>query len=311
MRTIATSLLAVMWMIFTVSYAASFSPASKCSTRSIATSIGVARPPNFATSSILRSGPKSGRITSNSSLLLLLSRDVNRKKNDGRTTSAPTNALLAVPGIGPEGCSLPSPSRVNTLPEPIQAIIVLAIFAALGLSSVAFSSFLDDITLKYEWVQSWRYTWPLLGVIYTAAGVTHFTLESEYINIYPQKGAWGFWYLPGSPKFHVQWTGIAEILGGLGLVIGGAYDAFMPVWGECPNVLTSAGIGSDAAAGLLLLTAAVTPANVYMYTHGAKLPMDGPDVPVVGHLIRGIMQVVLFGLLYQMGQGSFDALLSS
>lgn len=223
--------------------------------------------------------------------------------------SEKNNAVLVVPGIGPEGCALPSPSRVNTLPEPIQAIIVFAIFATLGVSSVAFSSFLDDITLKYEWVQTWRYTWPLLGVIYMAAGVTHFTLESEYINIYPKKGAWGFWYLPGSPKFHVQWTGIAEILGGLGLLIGGAYDAFMPVWGECPNVLTSAGIGSDAAAGLLLLTVAVTPANVYMYTHGAKLPMDGQDVPVLGHLIRGIMQVVLFGLLYQMGQGSFDAVL--
>ena len=109
----------------------------------------------------------------------------------------------------------------------------------------------------------------------------------------------------------MQWTGIAEFLGGLGLLIGGAYDFWMPVWGECPNVLTSAGIGSDAAAGLLILTAVVTPANVFMYTHGAKLPIDGPEVPVVGHLIRGIMQVVLFGLLYQMGQGTFDILLNA
>ena len=64
-------------------------------------------------------------------------------------------------------------------------------------------------------------------------------------------------------------------------------------------------------AGLLLLTAAVTPANIFMYTHGAKLPIDGPEVPIVGHAIRGAMQVVLFGLLYQMGQGTFDALLSA
>ena len=64
-------------------------------------------------------------------------------------------------------------------------------------------------------------------------------------------------------------------------------------------------------AGLLLLTAAVTPANIYMYTHGAKLPIEGPDVPIVGHAIRGVMQVVLFGLLYQMGQSTFDALLSA
>jgi hypothetical protein len=31
----------------------------------------------------------------------------------------------------------------------------------------------------------------------------------------------------------------------------------------------------------------------------------------VGHLIRGVMQVVLFGLLYQMGQGTFDDLLKA
>jgi len=239
-------------------------------------------------------------------------------QNTSTSTSAffnkkaiPEPEPIAIAGIGPEGCALPSPSGINTLSEPIQASVVLAIFAALGLSTVAFTSFLDAITLNYEWVQTWRYTWPLLGVIYAAAGVTHFTLGKEYENTFPTKGAWGVWYLPGSPQFHVQWTGIAEILGGVGLLIGGAYDAFMPVFGECPNVITSAGIGSDAAAGLLLLTAVVSPANIFMYTHGAKLPMDGPEVPVVGHAIRGIMQVVLFGLLYEMGEGTFDALLNA
>ena len=159
---------------------------------------------------------------------------------------------IAIAGVGEEGCALPSLSGVNTLSEPIQAAIVLGIFAALGVSSVAFSSFLDTITLKYEWVQSWRYTWPLLGVVYAAAGVTHFTLQEQYENIYPSKGSWGIWYLPGSPEFHVKWTGVAEILGGVGLLIGGAYDAFMPVSNDIPNVFTSAGIGSDAAGESLL-----------------------------------------------------------
>lgn len=225
--------------------------------------------------------------------------------------AVPDPEPVAIQGVGSDGCALPSPSGINTLSEPIQASIVLAIFAALGIGSVAFSSFLDTITMNYEWVQTWRYTWPLLGAIYAAAGVTHFTLQEEYENIYPSKGAWGFWYLPGSPTFHVQWTGVAEFLGGVGLLIGGAFDAFGPVWADCPNVITSAGIGSDAAAGLLLLTAVVTPANIYMYTHGAKLPIEGPEVPVAGHAIRGVMQVVLFGLLYQMGQGTFESLLSA
>ena len=52
-------------------------------------------------------------------------------------------------------------------------------------------------------------------------------------------------------------------------------------------------------------------ANIFMYSHGAKLPIEGPEVPIVGHAIRGVMQVVLFGLLYQMGQSSFDALLNA
>jgi len=223
--------------------------------------------------------------------------------------AAPEPEVVITQGVGVEGCALPSPSGVNTFEESIQASVVLAIFAALGVSTIAFSSFLDTVTMNYEWVQTWRYTWPLLGVIYAAAGVTHFTLEDAYVNIYPSKGAWGFWNLPGSPKFHVQWTGAAEILGGVGLLIGGAFDAFAPVWGNCPNVITSAGIGSDAAAGLLLLTLVVSPANIFMYTHGAKLPIEGPEVPVAGHAIRGVMQVVLFGLLYQMGQGTFDAIL--
>lgn len=217
---------------------------------------------------------------------------------------------IIIQGVGQEGCALPSPSGVNTLSEPIQASIALAIFATLGLSTVAFSSFLDSITAQYEWVQTWRYTWPLLGAIYAAAGVTHFTLQEAYENVYPTKGSWGFWYLPGSPEFHVKWTGAAEILGGVGLLIGGGIDAFGPVWFTCPNIITNAGIGSDAAAGLLLLTAVVTPANLFMYTHGAKLPIDGPEIPVTGHAIRGVMQVVLFGLLYQMGAGTFEQLLA-
>jgi len=195
------------------------------------------------------------------------------------------------------------------LPAPIQAAIFFGIFAVLGVGSSVLSSFLEDITLKYEWVQTWKYTWPLLGVIYAAAGATHFTLQEAYENIYPQRGAWGIWYLPGSPAFHVKWSGVAEVLGGAGLCIGGVLDAFAPVWFTSPNVLTSAGIGSDSAAALLLLTIAVTPANIYMYTHGAKLPIDGPEVPIAGHAIRGIMQIVLFALLYQMGEGTFEALL--
>jgi hypothetical protein len=39
--------------------------------------------------------------------------------------------------------------------------------------------------------------------------------------------------------------------------------------------------------------------------------MDDPGVPMVRHTFCGVMQIILLGLLYQMGEGTFDALLHS
>ena len=101
------------------------------------------------------------------------------------------------------------------------------------------------------------------------------------------QGAWGFWYLPGDPSFHVNWTGVAEIAGGVGCVLG------------------SQNIGPDwllpaSAFGLFLLTAVVSPSNIYMWTHNAaplteeqldELPGGAIDWKV--HVVRGALQVVL------------------
>ena len=96
--------------------------------------------------------------------------------------------------------------------------------------------------------------------------------------------------LPGSPSFHVNWTGVAEIVGGLGvasaLLPGPA--GHVPVW-----------VTSGSAAGLFLLTVAVTPANTYMWTHNAigpgPPPVEGAEpgamvLPWYGHLARGLLQ---------------------
>ena len=218
---------------------------------------------------------------------------------------------LVVEGVGVEGCKLPSPSKINTLPTWVQGKTFVSSFVALALGTQIFSGFLTDITTSYDWVQTWRYTWPLLGAVYVAAGISHFTpFKKEFCNIYPPRGTWGVWYLPGSPEFHVQWTGIAEIAGGLGLLAGVAIDAFAPVYYSSPNFLSQAGLESDSAAALFLLTLAVTPANIYMFTHGAKIDMDGPTLPVSFHAARGVLQVLLLSLLYEMGQGTFQEWLS-
>jgi uncharacterized membrane protein len=192
-----------------------------------------------------------------------------------------------------------------------QQIIVGTIFVALGGCTAVFSAALSYLTVHYEWFQGFRYSWPIvLGAVFALAGVTHFTVADEYKNIYPYRGAWGgLWQLPGTRDFHVSWTGVAELVGGTGLLLGGLLDWLAPVYVSSPNIVTPAGLEADCAAALFVLTWAVTPSNIFMYTHGARLPMEQPPVPVSFHVVRFAMQVVLLGLLFQLGEGAFDALL--
>ena len=123
----------------------------------------------------------------------------------------------------------------------------------------------------------------LLGPIFVAAGAAHFAVD-DFLDIVPPKGAWGgLWQLPGSAKLHVYWTGVAEILGGLGLLLS-------------RPVLHSEQLFSISAAALLALSVAVYPANVYMYTHDVSFPR-GVSMDKEGHLGRFAMQVVLCGVL--------------
>jgi uncharacterized membrane protein len=137
------------------------------------------------------------------------------------------------------------------------------------------------------------------------AGVTHFTLKEEFENIYPARGAWGVWYLPGSKTFHVAWTGVAEFVGGLALALGGLNN-LSPNLLPLPEKLFVGPVAADAALALVALVYAVTPANIYMFTHGARLPIKGPQVGGQFHLIRGIMQVVLVAMLSIVAQPTLE-----
>ena len=96
-------------------------------------------------------------------------------------------------------------------------------------------------------------------------------------------------------------SGVAEIAFGLWLSLA----SLSPLLGfEFPPVLGTS--VSDAATALLLLTIVVTPANIYMYTHGAKLPTESPEVPVAGHFIRGLLQIFLFTIFSILGQPTLD-----
>lgn len=225
-----------------------------------------------------------------------------------RTNENVSTGLSATPGIGPDGCQLPAPSKVNTLPVLAQAKASLGVYAGLALGASLLASALHDASVIFSWWDGFQKTWSVtLGPIFVAAGVSHFLVEDDYCNIYPPPGTWGYWYLPGSAKFHVRWTGVAEILGGLGLLVGGLLTYFDKA--DLFSPLTQAGLVSDSAAALFLLTCVVTPANLYMYTHGARLPMEAPPVPVTFHAIRGVFQILLLALFLELGAPTFEILL--
>lgn len=214
-------------------------------------------------------------------------------------------------GVGDEGCALPSPTRINQMPIPIQVAVFVSVYMALFVSSsllvLGYSNLVSSVPSIAPFILAWEKTFPILGLIFLLAGVTHFTLKQEFENIYPARGAWGIWYLPGSKSFHVEWTGVAECLGGLLLVIGGIQDAFniLPI----PDRLLVGSFASDAAFGLLMLVIAVTPANIYMFTHGARLPIKGPEVGIKFHIIRGALQAIIIAMLTIVAQPTINQIL--
>ena len=198
-------------------------------------------------------------------------------------------------GIG-AGRDLPAPSGINAMPLVQQTLIVLGVFAAVGAGTALLAGPLFGAAKgSFLWNLS-RPTWPILGIIYLAAGVAHFTEAEGFENITPPNGTWGWWFTPFSPRFNVYWTGVVEIFGGSWMLFG----ALAPLAGfTLPAALGP--VVSDAALTLFLLTASVTPANVYALTHGANFPLN-LETPVKAHAIRLAFQPLLLAMMWEMAQ---------
>jgi len=174
------------------------------------------------------------------------------------------------------------PPLIQQSNSQISMIRTLNTIVMISLGSYATSIGLGEMLSHFEWFQSFRYLWPFsIGCLFVFEGT--------------QGGLLPFRVAAGSVE---KWV---AVIGGLGLMIGGAYDAFMPVWSTGPNVFTHAGLNQDSAAILLLL-------SVYWVfgreTRSSQAEKENSNDELA-------LQMLLLGQLYKLGEGTFDEILSN
>jgi uncharacterized membrane protein len=215
---------------------------------------------------------------------------------DDATSTTPSSSSLKAEEPPPR----PDPSvLIASMDDGKQRLAIGAIVVSLAVGTglvVAFLELLHNVILPTGWFELWRdYTWPIpMGLVFLAAGSAHFTIKDTFTAMVPPLGTWGgLWQVPAPgaaqiglsyAEYHTYWSGVAEITGGALLILAGIGLVPVPI----------------PAFGLLLLTASVTPANIYMATHDIQ-PARLPPVPYPGgHLARGVLQCVLLAIFWEL-----------
>jgi uncharacterized membrane protein len=194
----------------------------------------------------------------------------------------------------------PDPSiLLSSQSDTIQQLGILGISTALGGGTYIVIQLLSGLEaiLPVGWYSVWRdTTWPIpFGLIFIAAGVAHFTMKETFVAMVPPKNTWGgLWQVPAPlaesfqlsyELYHVYWSGMAEIGGGVLLILSFLFH-IVPI--TIPAFL------------IFLLLICVTPANIYMATHDVQAPGLPPIPYPVGHVGRGILQCILLAMFWKL-----------
>ena len=200
----------------------------------------------------------------------------------------------------------PDPSiLLSSQSDTIQQLGIVGIVSALGLGTygvVQLLTLLEQI-LPDGWYATWRdVTWPIpFGLIFMAAGVAHFVMTETFTAMVPRPNTWGgLWQIPAPfresistsiqpityEEYHVYWSGIAELVGGILLIVSFLFPNIVPV--SLPAFL------------IFLLLIVVTPANIYMATHDVQAPNLPPIPYPSGHIGRGILQCILLAMFWKL-----------
>lgn len=194
--------------------------------------------------------------------------------------------------------------------EATQQMGFLAIFLSVVAGSFGFVSIYDSAEnfLSRETFAPFYSILPyVLSSAYIAAGISHFALRDTFEAFVPPKGSWGgLWQIPAPysdnlglsyERYHNYWSGVAEIILGISMA---AVTAGLVACDESGDRINYNYIAAAPPALLYLLTLAVTPANIYMYTHDPVVPRIPPLTYPWGHAARGLLQCGLLAVFYKL-----------
>jgi hypothetical protein len=215
--------------------------------------------------------------------------------------------------------SSPSPTTTDDSRSPYFWMFFFQTAGIILAGTYAMSCVLTDLLSHLEWVRAWRYTWPFgIGALYMALNsTTTFWWDEKDVNNSSKTGMITTPLLSTALSSSIAECMTGESLGtrvllavlGLGVVIGGAYDIWMPVYMTGPNVVTAAGIGQDAAVGLFgwTLWRVVVLSSSWRSSH----LLEGGSTTAWPITQRFLLQALLLAELYKLGEGAFDELFFS